>query len=74
MGRKRRPIVERLRKAIRDAEQQGITQYRIAKESGVSAGQLSRLMHGKVAPRLDTAERIARAIGCEIRLVPLKNS
>ena len=74
MARKQRPIVVRLRKAIRDAEERGITQYRIAKESGVSAGQLSRLMHGKVAPRLDTAERNARAIGCEIRLTPLKDS
>ncbi len=74
MARKQRPIVVRLREAIRDAEKRGITQYRIAKESGVSAGQLSRLMHGKVAPRLDTAERIARAIGCEIQLIPLKGS
>ena len=71
---KTKPLADSLRNEIRRAERRGITQYRIAKESGVSAGQLSRLMHGKVVPRLDTAERIARAIGCEIRLIPSKSS
>ena len=71
---RQRPIVEQLRKAIRDAEKRGITQYRIAKISGVHAGQLTRLMHGTVGPRLDTAERIAQAIGCEIRVISKKKS
>jgi len=67
---KAKTLVERLKSEIRKAEERGVTRYRIAKESGVSAGQLSRLIHGKVAPRLDSAERIAEAIGLKIVFAP----
>ena len=63
-------LVEQLRQTIRRAEKRGVSRYRIARLSGVSEGQLSRLMHGSVVPRLDSAERIARAIGCKIVILP----
>jgi transcriptional regulator with XRE-family HTH domain len=63
---KAKSVVERFKDEIRRAERRGITRYRIAKECGISDAQLSRLMHGTVAPRLDTAERIAGAIGLSI--------
>lgn len=65
-----KPLVEQLKQAIRRAESRGVSRYQIAKLSGVAQGQLSRLMHGTVAPRLDSAERIANAIGCKIVIVP----
>jgi transcriptional regulator with XRE-family HTH domain len=65
----RKPLVERLKDAIRSAERRGITRYRIAQESGISEGQLSRLMSGKVAPRLDTSARIADAAGFNIKII-----
>ena len=66
MPKKQKTLSDQLRQAIRKAEERGITQYRIAADSGVSTGQLSRLMAGRVSPRLDTAQRIAEAIDCEI--------
>lgn len=66
MPKKPKALSDQLREAIRKAERQGITRYRIAADSGVSSGQLSRLMDGRVSPRLDTAQRIAEAIDCEI--------
>ena len=59
-------IIEQLRTTIRRAEKRGISQYRLAEIAGVHRGQITRLMHGTVAPRLDTAEKIARAAGCEV--------
>lgn len=60
--------MSQLKEAVRDAERKGTTRYRIAKKSGVSQAQLSRFVAGTVAPRLDTAERIARAIGRKLTL------
>jgi transcriptional regulator with XRE-family HTH domain len=63
-------LVEQLRQAIHRAEKRGVSRYQIAKLSGVSEGQLSRLMHGSVSPRLDSADSIARALGCKIVILP----
>lgn len=68
MPRKPKPIADQLRQAIRKANRAGVTRYQIAQLSGVSEAQLSRLMAGTVAPRIDTAEAIARAIGKRIVL------
>jgi len=65
-------IVQRLKDEIRKAERRGMSRYRIAKLSGISQAQLSRLMAGTVAPRLDTAARIAEAINREIVIRPRK--
>jgi len=67
-------IVSGLLRVIAQAEKQGVTRYQIAQRSGVSEGQLSRLVNRTVFPRLDTAERIAEACGYEIRFVPKKKS
>ena len=68
MPRKPKHVADQLREAIKQAERDGITRYRIAQDSGVSEAQLSRLIHGKFAPRLDTAEAIAGALGKRITL------
>lgn len=60
---KRQNIVDDLRRAIRQAERRGLTRYAIAKRTGLSQAMLSRFMAGENAPKLDTAERIAKAIG-----------
>ena len=65
MSKRPRPIVEQLKTTVRRAEKRGISQYRLAEIAGVHRGQITRLMHGTVSPRLDTAEKIARAAGCE---------
>jgi len=60
---------KQLLKAIRDAEKAGVTRYQISKLSGVSQAQICRMMQGQRLPRLDTAERLANAIGMKLILV-----
>lgn len=57
--------------AIRRAvEASSKTRYRIAKESGVSAGQLSRLVNGERGMTVDTIERLADYLGLQITIEP----
>jgi DNA-binding phage protein len=65
---------KQLLKAIRDAEKAGVTRYQISKLSGVSQGQLSRMMKLQQLPRLDTAERIAKALGMKLILISEKEN
>lgn len=66
---KRSTITEQLRAAIRQAEKRGVSRYRMAQISQVSQAQISRFMAGDIAPKLETAERIAEAIGNRLSLV-----
>ena len=72
MAKRRLSIADQLRRAIHRAERRGITRYRISQRSGISQAQLSRLMSRQVAPRIDTAERIAQALGYRIMLLDKK--
>ena len=69
---KSKSLVERLKDEIRKAEKRGLTRYRIAQISGVSQGQLSKIVSGKIVPKLDTAEKIIRALGKKILIGPIK--
>ena len=66
------PIIEQLRAAVRKAEAKGTSRYRLAKDAAIHQSQLTRLLGGTVAPKLDTAEKIARALGYRLALIPLK--
>jgi transcriptional regulator with XRE-family HTH domain len=61
-------LVDAIRRAVEASEK---TRYRIAKESGVSAGQLSRLVNGERAMTVDTIERLADYLGLEITIKPM---
>jgi transcriptional regulator with XRE-family HTH domain len=63
-------ITDELRAAIRAAEKRGITRYQIAKESGVRHSAIGRIAIGENIPRLDTAEKIAKAIGLRLTIGP----
>jgi transcriptional regulator with XRE-family HTH domain len=60
-------LVDAIRRAV---EASGKTRYRIAKESGVSAGQLSRLVNGERGMTVDTIERLADYLGLQITIEP----
>lgn len=60
-------LTDAIRRAIRRSEK---TRYRIAKESGVSAGQLSRLASGEQGMRVETIETLAAYLGLEVVLRP----
>lgn len=47
----------------REIETSGQTRYRIAQGSGVSAGQLSRLVNGERGLSVDSLERLAEYLG-----------
>lgn len=61
----RKSASDHLRAAIARAERRGITRYRIAKDAGITLRALSDIVNG-ASPRLDTAERIAEAIGYRV--------
>ena len=66
MSKAKKTIVNKLLSIIRQAERNGITRYRIAKESGVDAAQLYRIVHHGAIPGLDKAARIAEALGYDL--------
>lgn len=68
MPRKPKPIAEQLRAAIAKAEKRGVTRYQIAQASGVAQSTLSQFVHGKGHLRIESAERVAEAIGKRLML------
>ena len=60
-------LLDAIRRAI---EASGQSRYRIAKESGVTAGQLSRLVNGERGLSVETLERLATHLGLEIVVRP----
>lgn len=60
-------LLDEIRRAV---ETSGKTRYRIAKESGVSAGQLSRLVNGERGMTVETIERLADHLGLKITIEP----
>jgi hypothetical protein len=60
-------LIDDIRRAV---EQSGQSRYSIAKTTGVSAAQLSRLVNGHSGLHADTIEKIANHLGLEIVLRP----
>jgi hypothetical protein len=67
------PIPNTLRKAIRDAEKAGINHYQLGQLAGVNADIIDRFMYTgerrskRRDMRLETAEKIAKVLGLELR-------
>ena len=47
----------------------GINQAELARRSGVHAKALSAILAGRRPIGMDTAQRLARALGCDVQLV-----
>lgn len=62
-------IAGELRRAVANAEKRGQSRYAIAKSAGVSYSVMTRIAIGENLPRLDTAEKIAEAIGNRLHLI-----
>ena len=58
-------ILKQLVKAIGAS---GRSRYQLARESGISQAQLSRLVNGLQGLSMDNAERLAKALGLELKL------
>ena len=63
-------IVKQLRKAARDAD---VTQYRIAKDTGIPVAAIQKWWHGG-GLLCSSAEKIAAVLGCRIVLQPMQRS
>lgn len=56
-----------LGKNLRAARQKlGLTQEELAERSGVQAGEISRIEHGKRDPQVSTVERLAKGVGLPV--------
>lgn len=55
---------KRLKKLLREA---GLTQYALAKKSGLSRQAISALAKGDSAPSWETVRRLARALGVKVQ-------
>ena len=65
MGRAaKRTFADVIRQAVEDS---GRTPYAIALESGVSQAVLSRFLRGERGLNLDTADKLCRALGLDLR-------
>lgn len=60
-------VLDEIRTAIRTS---GETRYRIAKETGISQAQLSRLMSGERGLSIEALELLADYLGLEIIIRP----
>ena len=60
-------VLDQLRERI---EKGDVSRYRIAKETGVDKGALSRFVHGQTGLNFTTAEILADYLGLEIIIRP----
>lgn len=52
-------------------ERRGFTQIELAERSGIDQGDISRIERGATSPTARTLQRIAAALGAELRLVEI---
>ena len=60
-------MLQQIRAAVEAGDK---SRYRLAKESGISEGQLSRLMSGERGLSVANVEKLAAALGLEIIIRP----
>ena len=46
----------------------GLSQYRLAKDAGITPVHVREIEHGMLSPRVDTLNKICKALQMEIRL------
>jgi transcriptional regulator with XRE-family HTH domain len=63
MAKKRTPISEQVRQAVRDC---GLTRYEIAKRTGISNATLSRFIHGERGLSMEYLDTLGELLGLEI--------
>lgn len=56
-------LAETIRKKIQVSE---LSQYKIAKESGVDSGTLSRFVSGERSISIETADKLCRVLGLKL--------
>ena len=59
-------LLDAIKDGIRRAEADGVTRYRIAKDTGISQAALSRFMSGEQGLGVELVELLADYLGLEI--------
>lgn len=62
-------LLNQIRSAI---EASGISRYRIAQDTGIDQGHLSRLMNSKGGTSVETVEKLCHYLGLEVVIQPKK--
>lgn len=65
MGKQLPKLSDRIRQAVLQAP---VTRYRIAKETGITEGQLSHFVHGKGKLSQDTIDTLVDYVGLEVTI------
>ena len=65
-------IVKQLQAAIAKAEKRGMSRYALAKRAGVAQTVVHRCADGVTVPRLDVAEKLAKAAGYRLTILAQK--
>lgn len=60
---RQKKLSDQIRKAV---DKSGVTRYRLAKETGIDQGALSRFHHGKAGLSLNALDRLGAYLGLEI--------
>lgn len=68
----RKKISEQLRAAIKAAERDGISRYRLSHLSGVSEAQLSRFYTAQRGLSIDAVDKLAHALDLELAPRPTR--
>jgi len=58
-----RPVTDRLRSAVKEAERDGMTAWAISDRAGMGLSALKRFRDGECGITLDTAVRLAKVVG-----------
>jgi DNA-binding phage protein len=66
---KRASVASDLRAAIKAAEAEGSSRYKIARTAGLSIPHVHRIADDEGTPRLDTAEKVLAALGLRLQIV-----
>jgi len=72
MSAKRAPVSPLVEAIRAEMKRQGISGYRLAKDAGIRAYTVQRLIAGTGSPTLATLEAVAKALGLVLSLNRLK--
>ncbi len=68
LWREREAAYKVARELLRLRKRQGLSQSEVARRAGLKQPAIARLESGAVRPTLDTIQRVARALGCEVEV------
>lgn len=66
MAKRQLPLSDQIRRALTDAEAEGITRYQISKATAIDQASLSKFLHGERGLSLDSLDALAAYLDLQI--------